>query len=97
MLMETKNLEERVTRRQCQNRFKVGTAASSLNVKGNATILFFLLTGQFPNTVTCDSFWENLPKHVDTFFVIYFYKLSVTTYLSYGASFDATLAVVLMV
>ena len=31
------------------------------------------------------------------FFLIYLQKLSVTAYLSYGASFDATLAVVLTI
>ena len=45
----------------------------------------------------CDPFWENLPICADNFFpdLLIKEKISVTSYLSYGASFDATLAVVL--
>ena len=47
----------------------------------------------------CDPFWENLPIHVraDTFFLDLLIKLSVTAYLLCGASFDATLTVVLTI
>ena len=42
--------------------------------------------------VKCYLFWENLPKCTDNF---YLQKLSVITYLSYGASFDTTLVVMI--
>ena len=49
--------------------------------------------GNVVDGVYCDPFLENLPKRADNFFLIYL-KFSVTAYLSYGASFDATLALV---
>ena len=42
----------------------------------------------------CDPLWENLPIRTDNFFSD---LLINTAYLSYGASFDATLAMVLTI
>ena len=50
-----------------------------------------------PDFVTCDPFWEKVPKRTDNFFPDLLIKACVTAYLSYGASFDATLAVILMI
>ena len=42
----------------------------------------------------CDLSWGNVPKRADKICSDLPKKASVTTYLSYGASFDAILAVV---
>ena len=45
----------------------------------------------------CDPFWKNCLYVRISFFLIYLEKLIITAYLSYGASFDTSLAVVLTI